>query len=45
MRSSIELPKREFLPFGPDWLRGWIPFFFGVVIIVSLLLKFLWRLH
>jgi hypothetical protein len=42
---DIELPKREFLPFGPDWLRGWIPTFFAVVIIVSLLLKFLWRLH
>jgi predicted AlkP superfamily phosphohydrolase/phosphomutase len=42
---NMELPKREFLPFGPGWLRGWIPFFFGVVIIVSLLLKFAWRLH
>ncbi|MGH6921105.1 MAG: alkaline phosphatase family protein, partial [Geminicoccaceae bacterium] len=42
---ELALPKREFLPFGPDWLRGWIPFFFAVVIIVSLLLKFLWRLH
>jgi hypothetical protein len=42
---EVELPKQEFLPFGPDWLRGWIPFFFAVVIIVSLLLKFLWRLH
>jgi predicted AlkP superfamily phosphohydrolase/phosphomutase len=42
---EMELPSREYLPFGPDWLRGWIPLFFGVVIIVSLLLKFLWRLH
>ena len=42
---DIDLPKREFLPFGPDWLRGWIPFFFAVVIAVSLLLKVLWRLH
>jgi predicted AlkP superfamily phosphohydrolase/phosphomutase len=42
---SMELPSREYLPFGPSWLRGWIPFFFGVVIIVSLVLKFLWRLH
>jgi hypothetical protein len=42
---SIGLPSREYLPFGPDWLRGWMPLFFGVVIVVSLLLKFLWRLH
>jgi hypothetical protein len=42
---SMQLPTREYLPFGPAWLRGWIPFFFGVVVIVSLLLKFLWRLH
>ncbi len=42
---SIDLPSREYLPFGPAWLRGWIPLFFGVVIVVSLLLKFHWRLH
>jgi hypothetical protein len=42
---EIDLPRREYLPFGPGWLRGWIPFFFAVVIIVSLLLKVLWRLH
>jgi hypothetical protein len=42
---SIGLPSREYLPFGPGWLRGWMPLFFGVVIVVSLLLKFLWRLH
>jgi hypothetical protein len=42
---EIDLPRREYLPFGPDWLRGWIPLFFAVVIAVSLLLKVLWRLH
>lgn len=42
---EIDLPTREYLPFGPDWLRGWIPLFFAVVIAVSLLLKILWRLH
>jgi predicted AlkP superfamily phosphohydrolase/phosphomutase len=42
---SLGLPQAEFLPFGPDWLRGWIPFFFGVLIVFSLLLKFLWRLR
>jgi hypothetical protein len=42
---EIGLPTREYLPFGPSWLRGWIPLFFAVVIAVSLLLKIVWRLH
>ena len=42
---EIDLPRREYLPFGPGWLRGWIPLFFAVVIAVSLLLKIVWRLH
>jgi hypothetical protein len=42
---EIGLPRREYLPFGPSWLRGWIPLFFAVVIAVSLLLKIVWRLH
>jgi hypothetical protein len=47
----LGLAQLEFLPFGPDWLRGWIGLFFGTVIIVgtviiaSLALKFAWRLH
>ena len=32
-------------PFGPGWLRGWIPLFFAVLIVASLLVKILWRLH
>jgi hypothetical protein len=42
---EIDLPTQEYLPFGPGWLRGWIPLFFAVVIAVSLALKSLWRLH
>lgn len=42
---ELALPQPELLPFGPEWLRGWMAFFFGVVIVLSLLLKFLWRLH
>jgi hypothetical protein len=42
---EIDLPRREYVPFGPSWLRGWIPLFFAVVIAVSLLLKILWRIH
>jgi hypothetical protein len=42
---ELDLPHTEFLPFGPAWLRGWMVWFFGVVLAASLLLKFLWRLH
>lgn len=42
---ELDLPRPEFLPFGPDWLRGWMPLFFAIVIACSLLLKFVWRLH
>ena len=41
----LGMPRPEFLPLGPEWLRGWMAYFFGVVIVLSLLLKFLWRLH
>jgi predicted AlkP superfamily phosphohydrolase/phosphomutase len=41
----LAMPREEFLPFGPWWLRSWISLFFAVVIIASLSLKFLWRLH
>ena len=42
---ELDLPRAEFLPFGPPWLRGWMVWFFGVVLAASLLLKRLWRLH
>jgi predicted AlkP superfamily phosphohydrolase/phosphomutase len=42
---ELGLPRSEFLPFGPEWLRGWIAYFFGIVVVLSLVLKFLWRLH
>jgi hypothetical protein len=41
----LALPHSEYLPFGPDWLRSWIAFFFVVVLIGSLILKLLWRLQ
>lgn len=42
---AIALPARTYLPFGPAWLRGWMPLFFAVVLAVSVLLKLTWRLH
>ena len=42
---EIALPARIYLPFGPAWLRGWMPLFFAVVLAVSLVLKYAWRLH
>ena len=42
---SIGMRSEEFQPFGPSWLRSWITLFFGIVLIVSLSLKLVWRLH
>jgi len=40
----ITLPEREIIPFGPDWLRGWLPTFLIVLIVFSLVFKWRWRL-
>ncbi|MFO1048574.1 MAG: alkaline phosphatase family protein [Geminicoccaceae bacterium] len=42
---SIGLPQPTVIPFGPDWLRGWIPAALIVLVVLSLFLKFHWRLH
>lgn len=44
-RANIELPQRQLLRMGPAWLRGWIPWYFAAVFIVSLWLKWRWRLR
>lgn len=41
----LNLPVREILPFGPDWMRGWMFPYFVVLIIASLGFKFYWRVH
>jgi hypothetical protein len=43
--ASISLPWPEVIPFGPDWLRGWLAASLIVLIALSLFLKFHWRLH
>ena len=42
---QIGLPQPTVIPFGPDWLRGWIPASLIVLVALSLFLKFHWRLH
>ncbi|AWN14420.1 hypothetical protein [Salinisphaera sp. LB1] len=34
----IALPEREFIHFGPSWMRGWLAVFIPVMFIVSLLM-------
>lgn len=41
----LELPKQEITPFGPDWLRGWLPTFMVGLLVFSLLIKWHWRLR
>lgn len=37
-RIDIALPARQYLPFGPGWLRGWLGMFIPIMFIVSLLI-------
>ena len=41
----LGLPQPTVLPFGPEWLRGWLPATLLVLVAFSLFLKFAWRLH
>ena len=43
--AHIGLPQPTVFPFGPDWLRGWLPTMLVVLMGMSLYLKFAWRLH
>ena len=41
----LDLPKKQMLPFGPGWMRGWEFLYFVLLIIGSLGLKLVWRIH
>lgn len=41
---TLELPQPRVLPAGPDWLAGWLVPALVVMVVVSLALKFAWRL-
>ncbi len=40
----FQLPTLQILPFGPDWLRGWIAPFLLVMTVLSLWLRWRWKL-
>ena len=41
---EVALPNRQYLRFGPAWLRGWEAPFFLSVIVVSIAVKIRWRI-
>ena len=44
-RIDIELPRNQYLPFGPAWLRGWEAVFFVGLFITALAIKLGFRIH
>ncbi len=44
-RIDLDLPRMVYLPFGPDWLRGWEALFFGVMLLSSIGLKVAFRIR
>ncbi|MFA9461128.1 hypothetical protein [Thiohalorhabdus methylotrophus] len=44
-RIALELPRKEFLPAGPHWVRGWEFSFFLSLILASVALKLLFRIE
>ncbi|MDW5375455.1 hypothetical protein R6258_00855 [Halomonas sp. HP20-15] len=37
-RIEIAFPEREYLAYGPGWMRSWLTIFFPVMLVVSLLM-------
>lgn len=42
---SFELPEKDYLGFGPGWLRPWYVLFFTILVLGSLTIKMLWRIE
>jgi len=42
---TVDLPAKTYLGAGPSWLRGWEAVFLAVLVVVSLLLKFVFRIR
>jgi hypothetical protein len=41
----LGLPEKEIVPFGPVWMRGWLPLFLLYLVGFSLFFKWRWRLQ
>jgi hypothetical protein len=41
----LHLPYREFIPIGPSWMRGWEAVYFLSALVVSLWLRWRWKLN
>ncbi len=44
-RIAVAVPAKTYLGFGPSWLRGWEAIFFAVLLVVSLVFKFAFRIR
>ncbi len=44
-RIDIALPRQEFLPVGPSWLRGWEATFFAALVLFALVFKSVRRIE
>ncbi len=44
-RIDLDLPRMVYLPFGPDWLRGWEALFFSVMLLSSIAIKVTFRIR
>ena len=42
---DVRLPRHRVLPFGPDWLAGWEAPFFTALILISLVIKSVFRIE
>jgi len=42
---TVDLQAHEYLPFGPDWLREWAGLFFITLLVVSIGIKVIFKIH
>jgi hypothetical protein len=44
-RIKLEMPQQRFLPWGPDWVRGWEFLFIALTAVSAAVTKWLLRIH
>ncbi len=42
---TFSLQKKQYLSFGPDWIRSWEAVFFSLVILFSVAIKLVFKIH